>query len=60
MSGNPSDKSSLAIDHEWTVVEGQMGAPTKQIDILACVLHRPTEEDVRLVEGAGERQAERR
>jgi hypothetical protein len=43
----------VKIDHEKNLIEGQIDATDKQIDALVYELYGLTEEEIRIVEGAG-------
>jgi len=46
-------RAEVKIDHEKNLIEGQIEATDKQIDALVYELYGLTEEEIRIVEGAG-------
>jgi hypothetical protein len=46
-------RAEVKIDHEKNLIEGQIDATDKQIDALVYELYGLTEEEIRIVEGAG-------
>jgi hypothetical protein len=46
-------RAEVRIDHEKNLIEGQIEATDKQIDALVYELYGLTEEEIRIVEGAG-------
>ncbi len=46
-------KADVKTDHEKTLIERQIEATDKQIDALVYELYGLTEEEIRIVEGAG-------